>query len=72
MIQLFVKNDLFTSVHFSFRSNHSFAHAITEIISYVMQSTKNSIDAIDTGQICFIDIRKAIDSLDHSQLLNKV
>ena len=68
MINFFVKNDLFTPVHFGYRSDHSRVHAVSEITDYI----RDAIDKTFTGQTCFIDLRKPFDSLDYCQLLNKL
>ena len=68
VIDFFVENNLFTSLQFGFRSNHSCVHAISKITDYI----RVAIDKKFTGQTCFIDLRKAFDSLDHSQLLKKL
>ena len=36
------------------------------------ENKEDAIDKKSTGQTCFIDLRKAFDSLDHSKLLNKL
>ena len=68
MIKFLVKNDFFTPVQFGFRSDHSCVHEVSEITDYI----RDAIGRKFPVRTCFIDLRKAFDSLDHSQLLNKL
>ena len=68
MINFFVRNDLFNPVQCGFRSDHWCVHAVSKIT----KSVRDAIDKKFTSQTCFIDFRKAFDSLNYSQLLNKL
>ena len=63
----FRKNKLIASEQFGFRKKRSCVHAINTVTDYITE--KN--DKKSTGQACFIDLRKASDTLDHSILLKK-
>ena len=61
MINVFVKNDLFIEVQFSFRSDHSCVHSVSEITDYILDALDKKI----TSQTCFLISEKImIDDYD--------
>ena len=63
-----VRYQLFTSAQFGFRSSKSCADAIRTVTEY----TRDEIIEKSKGQACFIDLQKAIDTLDHNIVLTKL
>ena len=55
---------LLAPVRLGFRSKNSCIHGISEIKDFI----RDTIDEKLKSQACFIDLKKAFDSLDHSQL----
>ena len=68
MVKFCVKEKILTSTQFGFRSKRSCVDAISTVTEYI----GTEIDRKSIGQICFIDLQKAFDTLDHNILLNKI
>ena len=68
MVNFFNTNKLFSPMQFGFRAKHSCVHAIVSITDYM----RDEIDKRNSGQACFLDLKKAFDSLDHTVLMNKL
>ena len=62
------KNNLIDKHQFGFRSNHSCTHAILSISDFF----RDSIDNKKIGYSCFIDLKKAFDTVDRKVLLDKL
>ena len=62
------KNNLIDKHQFGFRSNHSCTHAILSITDFF----RESIDNKKFGYSCFIDLKKAFDTVDRKVLLDKL
>ena len=62
------KNNLIDKHQFGFRSNHSCTHAILSITDFFCES----IDNKKFGYSCFIDLKKAFDTVDRKILLDKL
>ena len=62
------KNNLIDKHQFGFRSNHSCTHAIFSITDFF----RESIDNKKFGYSCFIDLKKAFDTVDRKILLDKL
>ena len=60
-------SDLFSSLQFGFRGKHSTNHALINIT----ETIKESIDNNKFGCGVFLDLRKAIDTVNHKILLEK-
>ena len=67
MKDFFSKIILLASVQFGFRSKNSCIHAISELNDFIRDTIDNKLK----GQACFIDLKKAFDSLFHCQLHRK-
>ena len=61
------RNKPFPPSQFSFREKRSCIHAVCEVTDYI----RSKIDETRSGNACFIDIRKAFDTLDHKTLFFK-
>ena len=57
------KNKLYNS-QYGFRSHHLCKHAITELISHVLQSKNDEMHSV----ALFLDLSKAFDTLNHNVL----
>ena len=68
MYSFFTKNKLFSSNQFGFREKRSCIHAVCEVTDYI----RSKIDERSSGNACFIDIKKAFDTIDHKILLFKI
>ena len=68
MVEFLEKHQLFSNEQFGFRSKRSSAHAIASVTELM----QNVIESQKIGFACFIDFQKAIDTIDHSLLLNKL
>ena len=68
MINFCERNQLFKSAQFGFRSKKSCADAIMLVTEYM----RDEIDKKSSGHVCFIDLQKAFDTLDHDFLLAKL
>ena len=68
MVKFCEKEKILTSTQFDFRSKRSCVDAISTVTEYI----RTEIDRKSIGQICFIDLQKAFDTLDHNILLNKI
>ena len=55
-------------MQFGFRAKHPCVHAIVSITDYM----RDEIDKRNSGQACFLALKKAFDSLDHTVLMNKL
>ena len=62
------KNNLIDKHQFGFRSNHSCTHAILSITDFF----RESIDDKMFGYSCFIELKKAFDTVDWKFLLDKL
>ena len=62
------KNNLMDKHQFGFRSNHSCTHAILSITDFF----RESIDNKKFGYSCFIDLKKAFDTVDRKNMLDKL
>ena len=63
----FTEHSLFNN-QYSFKSGHSTEYAIMEVID----RTKTALDSNETPINIFLDLSKALDTLDHNILLNKL
>ena len=61
-------NKLLNPRQYGFRDKMSCTDAIAAITDFI----RNAIDKKLTGQVCYIDLQKAFDTLDHKILLNKM
>ena len=68
MIRFTEKNDLICPMQFGFSNNMSCVDAIAAKTEFV----RTEIDKKAQGQACLIDLKKAIDTLDHHILLKKL
>ena len=68
MTKFFRKNESFTPNQYGFRNKRSCTLAIGEILDYI----RNEMDKRIAGNACFIDLKKAFDTLDHNVLLQKL
>ena len=68
MMKFFKKNESFTPNQYGFRNKRSCTHAIGEVLDYI----RNEMDKRNAGSACFIDLKKAFDTLDHNILLQKL
>ena len=68
MTKFFMKNESFTPNQYGFRNKRSCTHAIGEVLDYI----RNEMDKRNAGSACFIDLKKAFDTLDHNILLQKL
>ena len=68
MVKFCEKEKILTSTQYGFRSKRSCVDAISTVTEYI----RTEIDRKSIGQICFIDLQKAFDTLDHNILLNKI
>ena len=68
MTKFFMKNESFTANQYGFRDKRSCTHAIGEVLDYI----RNEMDKRNAGNACFIDLKKAFDTLDHNILLQKL
>ena len=55
-------------MQFGFRAKRSCVHAIISVTDYM----REEMDKKNSGQACFLDLKKAFDSLEHSVLMNKL
>ena len=62
------KHEILSPNQFGFRKNYNCSNAITEITEHIRQEC----DKRNRGYICFIDLKKAIDTIDHEVLLAKL
>ena len=62
------KYQILSKNQYGFRQKYSCTYAIAHITELMRQA----IDKKSTGQACFLDLKKAFDSLDHSILLKKI
>ena len=67
MVKFCDKEKISTSTQYGFSSKRS----CVDTISTVTDNIRTEIDRKSFGQICFIDLQKAFDTLDHIILLNK-
>ena len=68
MMSFCAKHKVLTSSQFGFRPKMSCVQAIVKITEYL----REQIDKKMTGQACFIDLKKAFDTLNHDILLHKL
>ena len=68
MMSFCTKHKVLTSAQFGFRPKMSCVHAIVKVTEYI----REQIDKKMTGQACFIDLKKAFDTLNHEILLKKL
>ena len=62
------RHDILYNSQYGFRPNHSTTHAITEF-------TTNVLNSMDQGEHClsvFLDLSKALDTINHNLLLRKL
>ena len=62
------KNNFFYKLQFGFRKKHSTNHATTALIEYICNAFESKELAIGV----FIDLSKALDTIDHAILLDKL
>ena len=67
MTKFFKKNESFTANHYGFRNKRCCTHAIGEVLDYI----RNEMDKSNAGNACFIDSKKAFNTIDHNILLQK-
>ena len=68
MVKYGEKEKILKSTQYGFTSKRSCVDAISTVTEYI----RTEIDRKSIGQICFLDIQKAFDTLDHNILLNKI
>ena len=68
MTKFVTKHKILSSSQFGFRKNYNCTNAITEITEFIRQE----IDKQNRGYVCFIDLKKAFDTIDHELLLVKL
>ena len=68
MTKFFKRNESFTPNQYGFRNKRSCTHAIGEVLDYI----RNKMEKRNAGSACFIDLKKAFDTLDHKILLQKL
>ena len=68
MIKFCERNSFMSGNQYGFRSKRSGIDAIMSITEFI----RTEIDRKSLGQVCFIDLQKAFDKLDHNILLQKI
>ena len=68
MTKFFKKNESYTPNQYGFRNKRSCTHAIGEVLDYI----RKEMDKHNAGNACFIDVKKAIDTIDHNILQQKL
>lgn len=63
-----IKHNLLNNCQYGFRNKHSTSHALLDVLEQVT----NGIDQSKTSIGCFLDLRKAFDTVDHNILLSKL
>jgi len=64
----FTKNNLLSQQQYGFRNNHSTSLAITDLYESLLHNLSNKLISCAV----FLDLRKAFDSVNHSNLLTKL
>ena len=68
MTLFYKKNGLFSPNQFGFRSKMSCSSAIMQVTEYIREKMHSQTN----GHVCFIDLQKAFDTLDHQILIQKL
>ena len=68
MIKFCKKSSIISGNHYGFRLKRSCIDANVSIIDFI----RTELDRKSVGQACFIDLQKALDTLDHNILLQKM
>ena len=68
MSTFLTKHKILSPNQFGFRADYNCTNAITEITEYIRQES----DKRNRGYVCFIDLKKAFDTIDHELLSGKL
>ena len=68
LIKFFMKFNIISENQFGFRPNRSCIHAVGKLTEYM----REMIDRNQVGYSCFLDIKKAFDTIDHKILGTKL
>ena len=68
LIEFITKSKVLNKNHFGFRKQHSTNHAVISLV----EKLYSSLDERNIAVTCFLDLKKAFDTVDHSILISKL